>query len=82
MSYVEIKKLIATADSSSIDREKGSYAGGPQIHGRVPKIMMKMGTRGPQKSVPCFSLPRSLVPRPIPPSPLYEGPTSAGGGGT
>ena len=44
MSYVDIKKLIATADSSSIDREKESYARGPQIHGRVPKIMIKMGT--------------------------------------
>ena len=25
-----------------------SYSGGPQIHGRVPKSIMKMGTRGPQ----------------------------------
>ena len=25
-----------------------SYAGGPQIHRSVPKIIMKMGTRGPQ----------------------------------
>ena len=32
MSYVDIKKLIATADSSSIDRENESYAGGPQNH--------------------------------------------------
>ena len=47
MSYVDIKELIATADSSSIDHGKGSYAGGPQIHRRVPKIMMKMGIRGP-----------------------------------
>ena len=32
----------------SIYSERLSYAGGPQIHGRVPKIIMKMGTWGPQ----------------------------------
>ena len=35
-------------ESSSIYREHAwTYVGGPQIHGRVPKIIMKMGTRGP-----------------------------------
>ena len=24
------------------------YTGGPQIHGKIPKIIMKMGTQGPQ----------------------------------
>ena len=42
MSYVDIKKLMARAtESSSIYREYGLMLG-------VPKIIMKMGARGPQ----------------------------------
>ena len=48
MSYVDIKKLIATTDSSrsTVNIE---LCWGTKIHRRVPKIIMKMGTHGVPK---------------------------------
>ena len=46
VSYVDTimgKELMPATESLSVYRAQ-SYAGGPQIHGRVPNIIMKMGT--------------------------------------